>query len=181
MAPLDQISTAHLREILPEVDGKKATIRIMIAITWKENSDSTQEEIAERYGYSQGWLSQWLHRLERLEEESFEDVVYDQPRSGRPATLSEAERERFIDALTDAPSAVGFDMAGWSVPLAQTFLADEFDVQYSQRHVRRLLSEAGLQPVTTRTESASPAEPSGVREDDNSNVQRTVWVSEPEI
>lgn len=38
----------------------------MAAINYLEDDDLTQKEVAERYGYTGGWLSRWLDRLERL-------------------------------------------------------------------------------------------------------------------
>lgn len=34
--------------------------------------------------------SKWFNRPERLIDEPFEDVVYDEPRPGRPSKLSES-------------------------------------------------------------------------------------------
>jgi transposase len=150
MAHLENISSEDLRQILAEVEGKAATERVMAAINWKEEDDATQKEIAERYGYTQGWLSQWLQRLERLEDEPFEDVVYDEHRSGRDTKLSEQEYDQFVEVLHESPEEAGFDAPAWTVPLARQYLNEEFDVEYSDRHVRRLLSEAGLSWKTAR-------------------------------
>jgi transposase len=141
---LENVSTEHLREVLAEVDDAAATERLMAAITYKEIDAVTQEHAAEMYGYSEGWASKWFNRLERLADESFEDVVYDEPRPGRPAELTEHEHEQFIEALHEQPEEVGIDAPAWTVPLARRFLRDEFDVAFSERHVRRLMSEAGL-------------------------------------
>lgn len=150
MTHLENVSTEELREILVEVKEKRATKRLMVAINWKEEDGATQKEIAERYGYTQGWLSQWLQRLERLESEPFEDVVYDDHRSGRNPKLSDEEFEHFVDVLHESPEDVGFDFPGWTVPLARQYLEDEFGVEYSRRHVRRLMAEAGLSWKTAR-------------------------------
>ena len=141
---MENVSTEDLREILAEVEGKKPTQRLMAAINYLEEDDATMEEIAQRYGYTSGWLSRWLTRLERLESEPFEAVVYDEERSGRPSALSEQEKQQFIEVLHQPPEEIGFDAPAWSVPLARNYLTEEFYVEYSDRHVRRLLREAGL-------------------------------------
>ena len=66
MAALENVSTDDLRQILTEVEGKKPTQRLMAAINYLEDDDLTQKEVAERYGYTGGWLSRWLDRFERL-------------------------------------------------------------------------------------------------------------------
>ena len=152
MVSLDNVSTEDLRQILAEVEGKKPTQRLMAAINYLEEDDSTMDEVAQRYGYTAGWLSRWLDRLERLADEPFEDVVYDEHRSGRPTELSDEEYEQLVDVLYNPPDNVGFDAPAWSVPLASAYLREEFDVEYSDRHVRRLLSEAGLSWKTARPE-----------------------------
>ena len=152
MANLENISVEDLRQILAEVDDADATQRLMAAITYKEIDSLTQNEAADLYGFSSGWASKWFNCLERLESEPFEDVVYDEPRSGRPSELSEQDHERFMDALHESPEEVGIDAPAWSVPLASKYLTEEFDVDYCDRHVRRLLTEAGLSWKTARPE-----------------------------
>ena len=66
MAALENVSTDDLRQVLAEVKGKKPTQRLMAAINYLKGDDLTQKEVAERYGYTGGWLSRWLDRLERL-------------------------------------------------------------------------------------------------------------------
>jgi len=152
MASLNDVSTDDLRRILAEVEGKKPTQRVMAAINYLEEDEATLEDVAERYGYTAGWLSRWLDRLERLADEPFEEVVYDQQRSGRPSELSDQQHDKFVEALHESPEEVGLDAPAWSVPLARHYLAEKFDVEYCERHVRRLMSEAGLSWKTARPE-----------------------------
>ena len=106
---LESVSTAHLRQVLAEVDDAAATERLMAALTYKEIDEVTQEDAAELYGYSAGWASKWFNRLERLADEPFEEVVYDEPRPGRPAELTEQEHEQFVESLHEQPEEVGID------------------------------------------------------------------------
>jgi len=137
---------------LAEVDDSAATQRLMAAITYKEINDLTQEAAAELYGFSRSWASKWFTRRERLEEEPFEAVVYDEPRSRRPSELVPEEHDQFVDAPHEPPQEVGFDAPAWTVPLARQYLKERFNVEYCQRHVRRLLSEAGLSHKAARPE-----------------------------
>jgi len=149
---LENVSADHLRQVLDQVEDAAASERLMAAITYKEFDDVSQKEAAELYDYSEGWASKWFNRLERLETEPFEAVVYDESREGRPSERSEQERQQFIDALHEPPEESGIDAPAWSVPLARHYLNEEFDVEYCERHVRRLLSEAGLSWKTARPE-----------------------------
>jgi transposase len=152
MASLDNVSTEDLREVLAQVDEKKPTQRLMAAINYLEEDDASMEKVAGRYGYTGPWLSQWLDRLERLADEPFEQVVYDEQRDGRPTELSDHEYDQFVEALHKSPEKAGFDAPAWSVPLASAYLRDRFDVEYCDRHVRRLMTEAGLSWKTARPE-----------------------------
>ena len=141
-----------LDPILAEVEGKKPTQRLMVVINYLEEDDATMAEIAERYGYTAGWLSRWLDRLERVADEPFEEIVYDKPRDGRPSKLTDEEYDKLVEALHESPEAVGIDAPAWSVPLARHYLNEEFGVNYSESHVRRLLSDTGLSWKTARPE-----------------------------
>jgi transposase len=144
MASLDSASIEDLRDALAKVEGKKPTQRLMATINYLEEDGATMAAVAERYGYTGPWLSGWLDRLDRLADEPVEQVVYDEHRSGRPSELTEQEHEQFVAALEAPPEESGIDAPAWSVPLARCYLRDEFDVEYCERHVRRLMSEAGL-------------------------------------
>jgi transposase len=180
MVGLENVSTDELRDVLAAVDGKRPTQRLMAAINYLEEDGATMEEIAHRYGYTSGWLSRWVTRLDRLDSEPVEAVVYDDPRAGRPSALSEHEHQQVIDVLHHPPAEVGFDAPAWSVPLARNYLAEAFGVEYSHRHVRRLLREAGLSPRTARPafyrsdDRAEDAWPAGVKK------SATIWTTTPE-
>jgi hypothetical protein len=85
-------------------------------------------------------------------DEPFEEVVYDEPREGRPTELSDEQHEQFVEALHDSPEEVGYGAPARSVPFARHYLAEKFDVEYCERHVRQLMSEAGLSSRTARPE-----------------------------
>jgi transposase len=121
----------------------------MAVINYLEEDDATMAEVAERYGYIGRWLFRWVGRLA---DEPVEQVAYDDPREGRPTELSDEQHKRFVKVLHDSPEGVGLDAPAWSVPLARHYLAEEFDVEYCERHVRRLMSEAGLSWKTARPE-----------------------------
>jgi transposase len=175
MSRLDGVTADDLRAVLSAVDGKDATRRVMVALNYVSEDGLTQAELAERYGMSVGWVSRWLDRLERLADEPYESVVYDEPRAGRPTELAPASREQFLETLRGAPPEDAWD--AWTVPRACGYLADEFDGEFSPRHVRRLLREAGLSWTTVQS-TGSDAE--GGDSDDGDDAPRTVWTLQPQ-
>jgi phenylacetate-CoA ligase len=107
MAGLETVSVEDLRQVLAEVDDADAVQRLMAAIIYKEIDHLSQGEAAELYGFSSTWASKWFNRLERLNDEPFEDVVYDEPRSGR-ADLREVQIRRFREQAVYAAENVPF-------------------------------------------------------------------------
>lgn len=139
MSRLENVSVATLRQALRDAEGATATLRIVVGINYKEGVSQT--DLARWYDVSRTTIHNWLARLERLESEPLEDVVYDDDRPGRPPKLDAAQREQFRAVLDGPPAAAGFDAASWSPTIARAFLAREFGVEYTIRHVRQLLTE----------------------------------------
>ena len=177
MATLDLATLNDLRDALAEVEGKKPTQRLMAVINYLEEEDATMAEVAERYGYTGPWLSRWVGRLDRLADEPVEQVVYDDPREGRPAELTDAEHDQFVEALHESPKEVGLDAPAWSVPLARHYLNEEFGVEYCERHVRRLLSEAGLSWKTARPEYHKSDERAQEAWQEGFKKSETIWTT----
>ncbi len=148
MAHLERVTADDLRSVLAAVEGKQATQRVMVGLTYKEGI--SQAKLAEMYGVTEKTIYNWLCRLDRLADEPFEAVVYDDDRPGRPAKLSNDEREQFEQTLHHSPTAVGYDAPVWTAALAQEYIESTFGVDYCLRRVRALMSEAGLSYTTAR-------------------------------
>lgn len=145
MAKLDNVSVMDLEAALEEVEGKQETRRLMVAILYKRGPSAPM--IAEWFDMRERTIYDWL---DRLEERPIEDAITDDHRSGRPPKLDDTDRETFEDAVNQPPTESGYDHPAWSTALAQRFLREEFDVKYSQRHIQRVLTEAGLSHQTPR-------------------------------
>ena len=96
--------------------------------------------------------------------------MHDESPPGRPASLTEDEFEQFQRAVHNPPTEVGFDAPAWSSALAQEYLRREFDQQFSRRHVRRLLNEAGLSWQTPRPQP--PTADEGKREEFREDLKK---------
>ncbi len=140
MDHLDEISVEELQDALDNVDGKKPTQRLLAAIAYKNGV--TQTELAEWYDVPRRTIYSWLKRLDT--DESLEQAVSDDKRTGRKRKLSGEQQEEFEEAVHDPPEAVGVNAPAWTPALAQEFLEDTYDVEYSIPSCRRLLKEAGL-------------------------------------
>jgi transposase len=145
MAKLANVSVEDLEDAFDEVDGKRETQRLMVAILYKRGPSVPM--IAEWLDMRERTIYNWF---DRLEERTIEDAITDDQRPSRPAKLSDSECETFNSAVNKPPTESGYDQPAWSTKLAQQFLREEFNTEYSQRTVRRLLSEAGLSHQTPR-------------------------------
>jgi len=154
MDHLDEISVEGLHDALDNVDGTKPTQRLLAAIAYKNGV--TQNELAEWHGVQRRTIYSWLKRLDT--DESLEQAVCDDKRTGRKRKLSESQQEAFEDAVHDSPEEVGIDAPAWTPALVQDFLEDRYGVEYSIPSCRRLLKEAGLSYQKPRRTAAEADE-----------------------
>lgn len=144
MGDIEGVDPADLRDALAEVEGKKPTLRLCVAIGYENGVSPT--ELAEWYGLSRATVYNWLDRVERLATEPAAEVLVDADRPGRPPKLSAAERERLTATLTSPPTEVGFDEADWTPALVGRYVESTFGAVYTRRHVRDLLHGLGFSP-----------------------------------
>ncbi len=153
MARLEQVSADELREYLDEVTEKRPTLRLVVGINYKEGV--SQSALADWYAISRTTVHNWLSRLERLTDEPFEEVIFDAERPGRPPKLTSVQWDELLSILDDSPNKIGIEAPHWSPRLVQILIEEEFDIEYSRRHVRELLHDAGFSWKTARPEYSS--------------------------
>lgn len=139
MGKIEHVDVTELEAALDRADGKKETIRLLAAIIYKRGPSVPM--IAEWLDIREATIYRWF---DRLEEESIERAVQDRPKEGRPSKLSQSQRETFRSAVREPPAEVGFEAPAWSPELARDFLNEQFGVDYTKRHVQRMLKAAGL-------------------------------------
>lgn len=142
---LSHLSIEEVTERLNEESNSKAIKRLVAARLYLDGESPA--EISKTFGWPEQTIYSWLDRLESNE---IDEALHDESPPGRPSALTEEELERFKQAVSNPPEAVGFDSPAWSSALAQEFLRNEFDQDFSRRHVRRLLKRAGLSWQTPR-------------------------------
>ena len=137
MSRLDDLTLAELHEQLGRTKGNVPTQRILAAIGRKQGA--TIGELAKRHDVAEKTIRNWL---DRFAERPLEDAPYDEERTGRPTKLPENEKRAFLADLQGTPEEVGYDHDVWNPVLARHHLVKEYEVEYSLRHVYRLLREA---------------------------------------
>lgn len=154
MEHLDEISVEELQDALDNVERHNPTQRLLAAIAYKNGV--TQTELADWYDVQRRTIYSWLKRLDT--DESLEHAVSDNKRTGRKRKLSELEQKELEDTVHDPPKEVGIDAPAWTPALAQEYLQDAYDVEYSIPSCRRLLKEAGLSYQKPRRSAAEADE-----------------------
>jgi transposase len=102
-----------------------------------------QKDIAAALGVSEGAVSQWMVRG-RLGE------LAARPAPGKRPKLSQADKAALVELVQGGAVAAGFEGEVWTAGRVRQVIAQRFGVQYSERHVGRLLRQLGLtlqQPV----------------------------------
>jgi len=145
MGRLDGVTLDELQEQLGEADKKKPVKRLLAAIAYKQGD--SKDRLAERHDVSLKTIYNWL---DRFEEQPIEQAPYDDPRSGRPAKLTDDDREAFIADLHESPKESGYDRQVWFPLLVYQHLQEQYNVEYSLVHIRRMMREAGLSWRTAR-------------------------------
>jgi len=154
MDHLDEISVKELQDALNNVDGNKPTQRLLAAIAYKNGV--TQTELAEWHNTGRRTIYSWLKRLDT--DESLEQAVTDDKRTGRKRKLSASEQKNFQETVHEPPEKAGIDAPAWTPALVQEYLEETYGVEYSIPSCRRLLKEAGLSYQKPRRKAAEADE-----------------------
>jgi transposase len=77
------------------------------------------------------------------EHYGFEALLEGQ-RSGRPGQLTQPQQVQLEDIIDSGPTSWGFLSGVWSAPMVARVISEEFGIDYTARHVRRLLHQWGF-------------------------------------
>lgn len=154
---IPDLTVEELQAKLAETDDDgKAVKRLLTAIAYKQGQSPA--DIEETFGISKKNVYEWL---DRFEERGLDEALYDESKPGRPAKLSDEQFDELEAVLDKSPEDAGYDgVQAWTPRFVQHWLKTHFDVEYTQRHVRRLMDDAGLSWRTVRPKhyEADPGE-----------------------
>lgn len=139
---LKNISIDYLQNILSDVESKKAAQRIMVAIIYKQEEYTTQKDICEKFGFGERTVLTWLSRLDRLEEEPFEDVVYDSPTGEGPRKIPKEKIPQLEAIFQNNPEDYGFDGEYWTSTRAIEVIEENIGKSVSSSTASRYLNNA---------------------------------------
>jgi transposase len=145
MGRLDDVTLEELQELRERTHGEIPRERVLAAIGRKQGD--TLDTLAERHGVVEKTIRNWL---DRFEEEPIEQAPYDEQRPGRPSKLEEEQREQLFAQLQHPPTDLGYEQQAWSSKLLLHHVEQEYGVEYSRGHARKLLGKAELSYRTAR-------------------------------
>ena len=154
---IPDLTIAELQAKLADIeDDGKAVKRLIAAIAYKQGQSPA--EIEETFGFSKKNVYLWL---DRFEERKLDEALYDEPKPGRPPKLTDDQFAELEAVLNESPAKAGYEgIQAWTPKFVQHWLNNRFDVEYTLRHIRRLMDKAGLSWRTARPEhyEADPEE-----------------------
>jgi len=145
MGRLDDVTLEELQDLRKQTEGEIPRERVLAAIGRKQGD--TLETLAERHDVVEKTIRNWL---DRFDEEPIEQAPYDAPRSGRPPKLDAEQREQVFAQLQQPPTELGYEQQAWSPTLLLHHVKEEYGVEYSEGHARKLLGKAELSYRTAR-------------------------------
>jgi transposase len=145
MGRLDDVTLEELQKVREQTEGEKPRERVLAAIGRKQGNQI--DTLAERHDVVEKTIRNWL---DRFADQPIEQAPYDAPRPGGPSKLTTEQREHLEEVLQDPPTELGYDQQAWSPKVLLHYVACKYDVEYSKRHARYLLTKAGLSWRTAR-------------------------------
>ena len=139
MSRLDHITLEELQELREQTEGEIPRERVLAAIGRKQGDEL--KTLAERHGVVEKTIRNWL---DRFEKEPIEQAPYDDQRPGRPSKLEKEQREQLFAQLQHPPTEFGYELQAWSSKLLLHHVEEEYGVEYSEGHARKLLEKAEL-------------------------------------
>lgn len=110
-------------------------IEIMLAA----DAGKSQTQICEELGCSQETARQWIG----IAREGKAHLWNERP-IGRPHTVTEQYLKRLQELVTHNPRDYGYPFKRWTAGWLSKHLADELEIEISERHINRLLKKMGL-------------------------------------
>lgn len=130
----------ELKQRLREIDDDgKAVKRLISAIAYKQGFSPA--EIEETFGLSKKNVYLWL---DRIEDKGLDQALYDRPKPGRPSKLSTEQLRELEAALEESPTNFGYSEETWTPSLVQDWVTSTYNVEYSLRHIRRLMDQLDM-------------------------------------
>ena len=137
--------TYFQRKLLEKSLDKKLTrqYRQRIEIMLLADEGKTQTQICKAIGCSLATARHWMFFAQSGQAQQWKNHPI-----GRPQEVNEQYLERLKELVTNSPKKCGYAFERWTANCLGKHLAKEFGVEFSDRHINRLLKKMGLSTKT---------------------------------
>lgn len=137
--------TYFQRKLLEKSLDKKLTrqYRQRIEIMLLADEGKTQTQICKAIGCSLATARYWMFIAKSGQTHQWKNYPI-----GRPQEVNEQYLERLKELVTNSPKKFGYAFERWTANCLGKHLAKEFGVEFSDRHINRLLKKMGLSTKT---------------------------------
>jgi transposase len=118
--------------------------RQRIEIMLLADEGKTQAEICQTLGCCPGTARHWI-----LIARSGQAPNWQNDKIGRPKIINDRYLQRLRELATQSPKTFGYPFRRWTARWLSRHLAEELEIEVSDRHVNRLLKEMGLSTRST--------------------------------
>jgi transposase len=140
--------TDILLKLLPEEssEGFHPEHRRRLEIAVRTHLGQSQTEICEALNCSRETARYWMTIAKTQSPKSW----YQQP-VGRPKKASDEYLKRLAELVNQSPKDYGYAFSCWTAKWLSKHLAQELGIEFSDRHVNRLLKQMGLSTRNKKT------------------------------
>ncbi len=133
------LSTGQLSEVTKNPVVLRPEYRLRLEIILRTEQGQSQSEICAALGCARETVRYWQAMLKSGQIDAWRETPI-----GRPRTIQSAYLERLQNLVKSSPKSHGYSFNQWTARSLQKHLAQEFDVEVSDRHINRLLKQMGL-------------------------------------
>lgn len=116
-----------------------ARIGFRIAILQEVFNNEEIKTISDRHNFSRSQIYKLVERVNKYGLEG----LFDDPHTGRKQKITPEQKEELRSVLLQEPITKGYAHPEWDGPLVVKYLKEKFNLEYSVRHVQRLMRSLG--------------------------------------
>ena len=137
--PLTKQQLAELDELYRTTKTPRLRTRAQMVLLSAEQGLQVGE-IAEIVRESEATVLRWIKRYIAEGVEGLKDA----PRPGRSRTVTDAYRERLIEAVRRRPRSLGLPFSLWTLQRLADYMAEHIGIRVSTETIRRTLKDADI-------------------------------------
>lgn len=137
--PLTEQQLAELDELYRKTKVPRLRTRAQMVLLSAEKRLKVPE-IAEIVRESDATVLRWLKRYIAEGAKGLEDA----PRPGRERTVTDAYREKLVEAVRRRPRSLDLPFSMWTLQRLADYMAEQTGIRVSAETVRRTLKNAGI-------------------------------------